>query len=144
MLIGMRFSNLTIYYSEAYLKSVDVGSLSPEPDKGIKKQSPKAVIGTERRFRLANQRYKATKKVPHSYLTNLKDVLGRKGQRSSVFIPQTLTNPSNIGVAISIPKSSRFNNFLNTGPGPGDYNIAVNKSYSTLIFAKSNRRLKCK
>lgn len=93
-------------------------------------------------------------KVPHSYLTNLKEILGRKGgerlnssarkfinDRSSIELhtrsrkalifgekntQQTLSNPQHLGPAVSIPKSTRFSTFDRTGPGPGDYNLVEN------------------
>lgn len=118
------------------LNSFDVGSTSPEPDRHTKRNSPKATIGNSKRFKQAYKRYKDSKLVPHSYLSNLKAVLGSKSRRESEVKQQVLSNPCNIGPAISIPKSSRFSNFKITGPGPGDYNISTKSSYNNLYSIK--------
>ena len=86
--------------------------------------------------------FKARKKIPHSYLTNLKEILGRKGLKNYDFIQQTLTNPNNYGPAVSIPKSARFSIFNKTGPGPGDYNIRENIDVSTLTFSTNKLKYK--
>ena len=36
---------------------------------------------------------------------------------------------------MSIPKSSRFSNFRNTGPGPGEYNNKGSKRFSLKLKA---------
>jgi hypothetical protein len=74
--------------------------------------------------------------VPHSYLTNLKAVLGSKGRNYDESKIQVLTNPTKIGIALTIPKSSRFSQFKSTGPGPADYNISSNTSHNSLFPTK--------
>ena len=128
--------------------SFDVGSTSPVPDKSIKRRSPRATIGNANRFKSTYLRYKERKKVPHSYLSNLKEILGRKSQRPNIELQQTLTNPANLGIASSIPKSTRFSTFESTGPGPADYNLVSTTKSTKLFSSKSGRAFrkqnKCK
>lgn len=77
--------------------------------------------------------------MPHSYLSNLKEILGRKSQRPNIELQQTLTNPANLGIASSIPKSTRFSTFESTGPGPGDYNLVSTTKSTKLFSSKSGR-----
>ena len=95
-----------------------------------KRESPRTKIGNELRFKSTYKRYKKNKRVPHSYLTNLKEILGKKGYENKFSLQQTLSNPTKLGPATSIPKSSRFKTFRNTGPGPGEYNLRKFQSTS--------------
>ena len=130
----------------------DVGCTSPVPDRHVKKKSPRATIGNYPRFKQTYLKYKASKRVPHSYLSNLKEILGAKSISDREFKQQTLTNPHNLGVASTIPKSLRFNTFRNTGPGPADYNIKPGiknnnfnlGSFMIKVKSKSTKRRKYK
>lgn len=85
--------------------------------------------------------------MPHSYLSNLKEILGRKSQRPHIELQQTLTNPIHLGIASSIPKSTRFSTFESTGPGPGDYNLISTTKSIKLFSSKSGRgfrKIKCR
>lgn len=134
------------------MRSFDVGSTSPNPDKYIKRHSPKATIGNNPRFKQTYKIYKALKRIPHSYLSNLKQVLGSNSSLSKQQKQQTISNPRHTaGIATTIPKSGRFNEWDMSGPGPGDYNISSSKSYSKLRShtarvksAHPSRRLKAK
>lgn len=94
------------------------------------------------RFLKIYKLFNARKRIPHSYLSNLKEILGRKGLKNYEHLQQTLTNPGAFGPAMSIPKSARFSIFNKTGPGPGDYNIREGDDFSTLIISNSKSKLK--
>jgi hypothetical protein len=94
------------------------------------------------RFQKIYKLFNARKKIPHAYLTNLKEILGRKGLKNYEHLQQTLTNPSSYGPAMSIPKSARFSIFNKTGPGPGDYNIRENDELSTMTASNSKPKFK--
>lgn len=74
--------------------------------------------------------------MPHTYLTNLKSILGRKSEKYQAGMQQNLCNPSKTGVACTIPKSSRFSTFDRTGPGPGEYTVDSGRSMSRLLSAR--------
>lgn len=106
------------------------------------KDHQKQLLEMRNRFQKIYKLFNARKRIPHAYLTNLKEILGRKGLKNYEHLQQTLTNPSSYGPAMSIPKSARFSIFNKTGPGPGDYNIRENEDFSTLTISPSKSKFK--